>query len=448
MSAQAASGKALRFDYEKLVSVSVFIFVACGAIGVIEPSPYDFASLVAMPLWFFGGFSIHRSFLVFGFLILLFNIMGFLALIPYWDNADSALYQYQSAYLVLTGLFYALYMGNRTSARVETCLAAYTAGSIVAAICGILGYFDIAGLGGEVFAHAGRASGAFKDPNVLGSYLVLPIVWLTQNLMLGRARSVLLTSAALLVVFLGMFLAFSRGSYGATVIAMGLMIASVYRASRDLKMKRRIVIASAAALAMIVALTALLLTIPETRELLRTRAPPPCRITTPAKPGRFGNQLRSIPMLLDRFMGFGPLRFRLVFNLEPHNSYIGAFANNGWLGGFLFFLLVGVTAWIGLRMMFTPSPAQRQAQVVVPTLLALFLQGFQIDIDHWRFVFFLLGAVWGLEAQRERSLAQEAPRLTPPSPPAAPASSPPPRKPAAAAPSLRRDSAPCGCASP
>ena len=447
MSAQAASGEALRFDYEKLVSVSVFIFVACGAIGVIEPSPYDFASLVAMPLWFFGGFSIHRSFLVFGFLILLFNIMGFLALIPYWDNADSSLYQYQSAYLVLTGLFYALYMGNRTSARVETCLAAYTAGSIVAAICGILGYFDIAGLGGEVFAHAGRASGAFKDPNVLGSYLVLPIVWLTQNLMLGRARSVLLTSAALLVVFLGMFLAFSRGSYGATVIAMGLMIASVYRASRDLKMKRRIVIASAAALAMIVALTALLLTIPETRELfeLRTAA---VQDYDAGETGRFGNQLRSIPMLLDRFMGFGPLRFRLVFNLEPHNSYIGAFANNGWLGGFLFFLLVGVTAWIGLRMMFTPSPAQRQAQVVVPTLLALFLQGFQIDIDHWRFVFFLLGAVWGLEALRERSLAQEAPRLTPPSPPAAPASSPPPRKPAAAASSPRRDSGRYGSVSP
>jgi hypothetical protein len=447
MSAQAASGEALRFDYEKLVSVSVFIFVACGAIGVIEPSPYDFASLVAMPLWFFGGFSIHRSFLVFGFLILLFNIMGFLALIPYWDNADSALYQYQSAYLVLTGLFYALYMGNRTSARVETCLAAYTAGSIVAAICGILGYFDIAGLGGEVFAHAGRASGAFKDPNVLGSYLVLPIVWLTQNLMLGRARSVLLTSTALLIVFLGMFLAFSRGSYGATVIAMGLMIASVYRASRDLKMKRRIVIASAAALAMIVALTALLLTIPETRELfeLRTAA---VQDYDAGETGRFGNQLRSIPMLLDRFMGFGPLRFRLVFNLEPHNSYIGAFANIGWLGGFMFFLLVGVTAWIGLRMMFTPSPAQRQAQVVVPTLLALFLQGFQIDIDHWRFVFFLLGAVWGLEAQRERSLAQEAPRLTPPSPPAAPASSPPPRKPAAAASSLRRDSGRYGSVSP
>lgn len=393
------------FDYEKLVGVFVFIFVTCGAIGVIEPSPYDFASLVAMPLWFFGGFRIHRSFLVFGFLILLFNIMGFLALIPYWDNPDSSLYQYQSAYLVLTGLFYALYMGDRTNARVEMCLRAYTAGSVIAAVCGILGYFNVAGLGDEVFAHAGRASGTFKDPNVLGSYLVLPIVWLAQNLMLGRARSALLTAATLLVVFLGMFLSFSRGSYGATLVAFTLMTASVYRTSTNVKMKRRIVTATLAAIAMIAVLILVLLLNPETREIfaLRTAA---VQEYDAGETGRFGNQLRSIPMLLDRFMGFGPLRFRLVFNLEPHNSYVGAFANNGWIGGFLFLLLVGVTAWIGLRMMFAPSPAQRQAQAVVPALLALFLQGFQIDIDHWRFLFFMLGAVWGLEALRARSAAK------------------------------------------
>ena len=71
-------------------------------------------------------------------------------------------------------------------------------------------------------------------------------------------------------------------------------------------------------------------------------------------------------MLLERFGGFGPLRFRLFFEMEPHNSYVGAFANSGWIGGFLFFLLVGVTAYVGLRLMFTSSPSQRQAQVIVP----------------------------------------------------------------------------------
>lgn len=413
----------LTFDYEKLVGFFVFVFVACGAIGVIEPSPYDFASLIAMPLWFVGGFSIHRSFLVFAFIIIVYTITGFLALIPYWDNPDSSLYQYQSAYLVLTGLFYALYMGNRTVARVELCLKAYTAGCLIAAFAGILGYFDVAGLGGEIFAHAGRASGTFKDPNVLGSYLILAINYLALNLTLGRARSILLTSALLLVVFAGMFLSFSRGSYGATVFSFGLMIASVFFTTKDLRMKRRILVATAGAVAMVAIVVVALLSVPETREFFAQRTAATQDYDEGAT-GRFGNQIRSIPMLLERFMGFGPLRFRLVFDLEPHNSYVGAFANNGWIGGFLFFLLIGVTVYIGLRLMFTISPYQRQAQVVAPTLFALFLQGFQIDIDHWRFVFFMLGAVWGLEASRQRWIEQGAASIIPPSRSAARASSP------------------------
>ncbi len=399
------------FHYQRLVDAAVFLFVSFGAIAIIEPSPYDFASLVAMPLWFLGGFSISRSFLVFAFLILAFNIMGFLALIPYWDSPDSSLYQYQSAYLVLTALFYALFMGNRTTHRVELCLKAYVAGALIAAFTGILGYLNVAGLGEGVFLHAGRASGTFKDPNVLGSFLVLPIIYLAHSLMLGRAKSVLLTGAMLLIVFLGMFLSFSRGSYGATVVAFSLMVVSVYTTSTDRKMKRRIVFAAAGAVAMIAVVVAVLLSIPETREFFNQRTAA-TQDYDEGNTGRFGNQLRSIPMLLDRFMGFGPLRFRLVFDLEPHNSYVGAFANNGWIGGLLFFLLVGVTVFVGLRLMFTPSPAQRLSQAVVPATVGLFLQGFQIDIDHWRFVFFMIGSVWGLEALRQRWVDQGRPVLS------------------------------------
>jgi hypothetical protein len=404
--AAAAEKPGLIFNYQRLVDAAVFLFVAFGAIAIIEPSPYDFASIVAMPLWFLGGFSIGRSFLVFAFLIFSYTIMGFLALIPYWDSPDSSLYQYQSAYLVLTGLFYALFMGNDTNRRMELCLNAYIAGGLVAATAGILGYAGPAGLGEGVFLHAGRASGTFKDPNVLGSFLVLPIICLAHRLIIGRTRSVILTGAMLLVVFLGMFLSFSRGSYGATALAFTLMLASVFVTSTNAKMKRRIAFAAIGAIAMIGVVIAVVLSIPETREFFSQRTAA-TQDYDEGSTGRFGNQLRSIPMLLDRFMGFGPLRFRLVFDLEPHNSYVGAFANNGWLGGLLFFLLVCVTVFIGLRMMFTPSPAQRLAQAVVPATIGLFLQGFQIDIDHWRFVFFMLGAVWGLEALRQRSVYRD-----------------------------------------
>jgi hypothetical protein len=78
--------------------------------------------------------------------------------------------------------------------------------------------------------------------------------------------------------------------------------------------------------------------------------------------GRFGNQLRSIPMLIERPNGFGPLRFRLFFGLEPHNSYIGGFANGGWLGGFSFLFLVLATTYVGFRLCLpSPSAARRRS---------------------------------------------------------------------------------------
>ena len=190
--------------YQTLVGAAVWVFVVCGAFALVEPSPYDYASFVAIPLWLLGGFTMQRSFIVFAFLLVIYTLMGFVSLIPYWSNADSALYEYQSAYLTVTGLFFALYVGDRTQERAELILKAYVASAVIAASCGIVGYFDVGGLG-ELFSRYGRASGTFKDPNVLGSFVILGAVYLTQNLVLARARSVLLTVALLTIIVAGSF---------------------------------------------------------------------------------------------------------------------------------------------------------------------------------------------------------------------------------------------------
>jgi hypothetical protein len=395
----------LVFDYQKLVNAAVWIFVLSGAISLVEPSPYDFASVVAIPLWFLGGFTLHRGFLLFAFLIVSYTMLGFLALIPYWSVAESAMYQYQSAYLTLTALFFALFVADRTVERVELILSGFTAGTLIAAICGLLGYFDIAGLG-ETFSKWGRVSGTFKDPNVLGSYLILGVLYLSQKLMFARARHIVVTAIMLAIIVATDFLSFSRGSWGATIVSMALMAFSAYATTKDASLKRRITASALIAIGIGVLVVLVLLSMESTRSLFLLRA----SITQEydeGSTGRFGNQLRSLPMLVERFWGFGPLRFRTIFDLEPHNSYIGAFANAGWLGGFLFILLVGVTVFIGFRLMFRTSPFQRQAQVLFPVLLAFFLQAFQIDIDHWRHVLMLLGVVWGLESARQKWEARQ-----------------------------------------
>ncbi len=391
-----------RLNYDWLVNGSFWVFIACGAIAIVEPSPYDFASLVTMALWFLGGFTVNRFILTFIALIFLYNFGGFLALVPYLNEPDPTLFMLQSLYLALTAVFFALFFAERTLERAEICLKAYTFSTVVAAALGVAGYFNLAGTQ-ELFTMYGRAAGTFKDPNVFGSYLILGALYLVQQLILGRTRHFLVSLAALFIVVTGIFLSFSRGSWGAFLLATAMTVALSFIGSREPKVRRRIVIISAIALLAAVVGFVVLLSIDSIREFFLQRATG-LQDYDQGATGRFGNQFRSLPLLLERLNGLGPLRFRLVFDLDPHNSYINSFASYGWLGGAAFFLLVGLTMFIGFRLAFARSPFSRLAHVFWPALFVFLLQGFQIDIDHWRHVYLMMGAVWGIEAARLRWL--------------------------------------------
>ncbi|WP_237481676.1 O-antigen ligase family protein [Lichenibacterium dinghuense] len=391
-----------RLDYGRLVNWSFALFVFCGSVAIVEPSPYDFASLVAIPIWFVGGFRVHRTFLPLFALIFLYNLGGFIGLIPYVVEHDPTLFMLQSLYLALTTLVFALFFAEDTERRAEIVLRFYAASTVFAALAGIVGYFNVAGLG-DLLSRYGRASGTFKDPNVLGSYLVMGAVYYVQAIVLGRTRHVVATGLALLVVVAGILLSFSRGSWGAFVVATVLSIGLTFLTSAEARLRRRILLVTFAAAAVAALVILLLLALPNTRDFFLQRAALE-QDYDEGVTGRFGNQIRSIPMLLGLPNGFGPLRFRLIFGLEPHNSYINAFASYGWLGGFAFLALVGLTVYVGFRVAWVPSPYRRAAQVYWPSLLVFLLQGFQIDIDHWRHVFLMLGAVWGIETARVRWL--------------------------------------------
>jgi hypothetical protein len=51
----------LGLDYQRLVNSVFALFIFSGIISVIEPSPYDFMSLIPIPLWFIGGFRVHAA---------------------------------------------------------------------------------------------------------------------------------------------------------------------------------------------------------------------------------------------------------------------------------------------------------------------------------------------------------------------------------------------------
>jgi hypothetical protein len=352
-----------------------FIFFIC--FTFLRPSPYDFFAIPAMALWFCLGIRLHRGAVVFVALLLLYHLGLLLALLPYFEEPRPVEWSYQSAYLMVTAIFFAMFFADDTRRRLELVFKAYVASSLFAACAGIASYFELFGEG-LLFRMDGRAAGVFEDPNVLGSFLIPAVLYLLHN---------------------PIFLSFSRGSWAATVIAAVTMVWLMHRTSASARLRRRIVaLAFVTAAATAVALVAAL-----GDEDIAERFQDRAQVTKEydqGVTGRFGNQIRGVPMLIERPNGLGPLRWRLTFGLEPHNSYIGGFANGGWLGGFSFLALVLATGFVGFRLCLTPSPFQRQAQIAWPGLFIFLLQALQIDVDHWRHVFLLFGMVWGLEAAR------------------------------------------------
>jgi hypothetical protein len=402
--ARAAQQRA-RLTYQSVVNAVFAIFIFSGLISFVEPSPYDFMALVAIPIWFFGGFRINRVQVPILMLWCIFELSGFAALLPHWDDADARIYQFQSLYLFFTVICFTLFFGERTTERAEICLKAFTLGAVVSAFVSILSYFDIAGLGVQLITVEGRVSGTFKDPNVFGSYLMLGAAFVFQDLLIGKGKRLFASAIGLMILLIGVFISYSRGSWGATIFSLILVTIFTFATSESKIARRRIVIMSAVIAGVAALVLLAILSNDDVRTFFFERAGE--HDYDIGATGRFGNQLRSIPMLLDRPEGFGPLQFRYFFDIEPHNSYIGGFANDGWIGGFAWIFIVLSSCWVGFRLIFVRSPYRRLAQVAWPVLFALLLQGFQIDIDHWRQVFLLFGMIWGFEAARLRWLERE-----------------------------------------
>src|SRR5215207_3748545 len=111
-----------------------FIFFIC--FTFLRPSPYDFFAIPAMALWFCLGIRLHRGAVLFVALLLLYHLGLLLALLPYFEEPRPVEWSYQSAYLMVTAIFFAMFFADDTRRRVELVFKAYVASSLFAAGAG------------------------------------------------------------------------------------------------------------------------------------------------------------------------------------------------------------------------------------------------------------------------------------------------------------------------
>ncbi|HEV2556017.1 MAG TPA: O-antigen ligase family protein [Bosea sp. (in: a-proteobacteria)] len=405
--AEPARRGGLRISYAALKRGALWLLTASSGLALIEPSPYEVVFLLAVFVFMITGIRFSQKLLPLALLLLLYNIGGTFSLIPWMDESASVRFTAVSVYLMVTAVFLAAIMADDALGRLETLRRGYLFAAWGAGLAGLLGYFDVAGLG-SVFTLYGRASGTFKDPNVLGPFLVLPIIYVLQHILTGRLglmRGLLLMS----VPVAALFLTFSRGAWGNLVAAALLMIALTFLTAPNAARRARVVALTLTALGLLTVALLFALSFENIRSVFEVRASL-VQEYDGGVTGRFGNQLRSIPLLLEEPNGFGPLRFRWLFPEDPHNVYINAFASYGWLGGFSWLALMAATCLVGWRLVFQRSPWQNHAIVLWSVLFVTILQGLQIDTDHWRHMYLMLGLVWGLAALPAPPAARPQPR--------------------------------------
>ena len=95
-------------------------------------------------------------------------------------------------------------------------------GAMIASIAAIAGYFNLVPGGHDLLTLYERARGTFKDPNVLGAFLILPALFVLQSVVSDRLGKSFRSAIALGIMALAILLAFSRAAWGGLVHHRGL----------------------------------------------------------------------------------------------------------------------------------------------------------------------------------------------------------------------------------
>jgi hypothetical protein len=296
------------------------------------------------------------------------------------DEPKTAMFVITSVYMAVSAVFLSFYMITDTERRFAVFKNGYIIGAVIASVIGLVGYFNIGGTG-SYLSPIFRAQGTFKDPNVLSTYLILPAVLMTQDVMLGTKKWQWLRYAGLGLVVACLFLAFSRGAWVNFAGSVMLMVIFTFTLTPSSQLRTRILLLAIGGLILMAVMLAGLLSIDTVKAAFADRA-------TLAKDydsgefGRFGNQMNSIPMLLERPFGFGPPRIRqdlrarsaqrlyqclwILWLARRHHLHAADHQH----------------ADVGFKGLLMRTPWQGASIVLFVTFFCTAMQGVQIDTDH------------------------------------------------------------------
>jgi O-antigen ligase len=376
----------------------VALWVFSGCFVITEPAPYEVVFLAVFGAALFAGQGLHRGTLGLLLIFALFIPFALIATfqVKFMPISDALLFTIVTIFLFFTAYFVANYVADAPVPRMKLIAGAYVAAAVLSALVGTLGYLELIP-GHDLFTRYGRAKAFFNDPNVYGPFLMLPAMFVLQDVLVKRGRAALIGAVFFGIIFIGVFASFSRGAWGHLAASAVIVFCLIWMLEAHARTQvRMLMLALFGTLALIVAVGGLL-SIPAVNRLFEIRAT--TQSYDEGESGRFGRQGYAFELALEHPWGLGPLEFRnLRVKEEPHNSYVNVLHAYGWGGGLMFCGFVSVTLWRGFKGLARPGPMRLYLIPLVATFLPLAIEAAIIDVDHWRHFFLIGGLIWGVTA--------------------------------------------------
>src|SRR5580692_9546886 len=310
----------------------VWLVGASGAIVFFEPSPYELATFVAAVIFIATGLRLRLVFMPLLLLLFLVNIGYTISAVPFLDKSEVANWIATSWYMAITVIFFAMVISEDTAARLDMLRRGLIVGATIAATAGVAGYFNLVPGGHDLLTLYERARGTFKDPNVLGAFLILPALFVLQSVVSDRPGKSFRSTISFGIIAFAILLAFSRAAWGGLILTSAFMLALMVLTSPSPAQRSRIIVMAVVAVIAVVVLLTVLLSFDSVSEMFKQRASFD-QSYDEGRFGRFGRHILGAQMALDLPFGIGPLQFHNYFPEDTHDSYLNAFMSGGWLSG-------------------------------------------------------------------------------------------------------------------
>lgn len=202
-----------------------------GGVVIIEPSPYELVIVAALAFFVLTGLRMRTVFMPLLILLFLINIGYTICAAELMDQSKIVNWILTSWYMTVTAMFFAMVFAEDTLGRIKYLQYGLMFAGLIASLAAIAGYFHLIPGHPEAFTLYNRAAGTFKDPNVLGAFLILPALFALQSVVTDSFGKAMRNAVLLGLISLAVLLSFSRAAWGQLVFTAALLLVLMYMTS-------------------------------------------------------------------------------------------------------------------------------------------------------------------------------------------------------------------------